>query len=143
MITRETIYDAFFDKISSIADFKVKSRRVKHWGDVSPADMPALFISQRVETPIQEKKLPTKWQLSVDVIIYVNSGGDHNVVPASIINPLVDKLEQALKPDQVSGYTTLNIPGVSHCWIGGAVEYDEGALGDFGVVIVPVEILAI
>lgn len=143
MINRESIYAAAFAKFSAISDFQTKSRRIKHWSDMAPPDMPAIFMNQRSEAPIQEKKLPTKWQLGVDIVMYVHTGGDHSITPASLLNPLVGKLEAALKPDPLSGYTTLSIPGVSHCWIGGPIQYDEGALGDIGVVIVPIEILAI
>lgn len=143
MINRETIYQALFDKLSTVSNFQTKSRRLKHWDDMSRPDMPAFFMSQKIETPEQEKKLPTKWRLSVDVVIYVHTGGDHSVTPSSLINPILDALELKLKPNPITGYTTLDIPGVSHCWMSGAVEYDEGVLGDFGVAIVPLEILAI
>ncbi len=143
MINREAIYSAVLDKLSSIADFKIKSRRIKHWSDVAPADFPCFFLNQRFESAEQEKKLPTKWTLSIDLVIYVHSGGDHNVIVSSLINALVDKIELALKPNPLTGYTTLDIPGVSHCWIGGPIEHDEGVLGDIGVVIVPLDILAI
>jgi hypothetical protein len=60
-----------------------------------------------------------------------------------VLNPLLDAIAAALAPtgaDLVAGAQTLG-GLVKHCWISGAIETDEGALGGQAVAIVPVEIL--
>lgn len=142
MINREQIYAALFDKFASAAEFKTKSRRIKHITDMTKPDLPALFMLQRAEVPIQEKKVPIKWQLGVDFYVYVDTGADKNTVPASIINPILDKIELLLKPNPVLGYATLNINGVSHAWISN-IDIFAGELDEKGIAIISVEVLAV
>ena len=55
---------------------------------------------------------------------------------------MLDALEAALAPDPASGVQRLAVPDmVSHAYIDGKVETDEGVLGDQAIAIVPVEIL--
>ena len=61
--------------------------------------------------------------------------------PSSVMNPLLDAVTAALAPDNPIN-TAQTLGGtVAHCWIEGAIETDEGTLGDQAVAIVPVRIL--
>ena len=141
MITRETIYAALFTKLSAAASFVTKSRKLRHWADVAASEQPALFLAQGPETPSQTKGLPAKWSLAANIYLYVNVGEDPEANPSAIMNPIVDAVEGALAPDPATGYQDLG-GLVSHCWIAGPIETDEGVLGPQGVRIIPIEIVA-
>lgn len=132
---RENIYKALFDKVKNIEGIKTSSRKLKHWNDVSTTEQPALFQIQRGEQPQQSKGMPTVWNFSVSLYLYVNSQ-DGN--PSSLLNLYLDKIEEALKPN-AKGFQELG-GLVSHCWIDGNIETDEGLLGDQSVAIIPISI---
>lgn len=134
-MNRENIYQALFDKVKGIQGLKTSSRKLKHWNDVPLAEQPALFQIQIGEAPTQSKGMPTQWHLSVKFYLYVNSQ-DGN--PSSLLNIYLDKIEEALKPN-ANGFQELN-GLVSHAWISGAIETDEGVLGDQAVAIIPIDI---
>jgi hypothetical protein len=146
MIDREAIYSALWEKVSGAANFATKSRRLVHWSDVSSAEQPALFMSQkaqRAETKGTNTNLPIEWMLEADFYIYVHSS-DPYLAPAILLNPLIDAVEAALKVDPLTGEQDLGLPGmVIHARINGRVETAEGVLGDQELAIIPVEILCV
>lgn len=134
-MNREAIYQALFDKVKNITGLKTVSRKLKHWNDVPPSEQPALFQIQINESPTQVKGMPAQWDFSASLYLYVNSQ-DGN--PSTLLNQYLDKIETALKPNY-NGFQELD-GLVSHCWIGGTIETDEGVLGDQAVAIVPISI---
>ncbi len=140
-MTREPIYVALFTKLQAIgAGFATYSRHLRHWTDVQATEQPSLFQVQVGElAQPQPLGLPTKWTLSVDLYVYVK--GDGKTAMGATINPLLDAITTAIAPDNPSGKQTLG-GLVEHCWIEGALETDEGVLGDQSVVIIPIRILA-
>jgi hypothetical protein len=141
-MTREPIYAALFALLSEAADFATASRRLRHWNVVDPAEQPALFQVQKHESARAAEGSPTAWRAAVDVYVYCQAPDDETP-PASVLNPLIDAIEAALAPqgpDLAAGTQTLG-GLVKHCWISGAIETDEGALGGQAVAIVPLEIL--
>jgi hypothetical protein len=140
-MTRETIYAALFAKVSAISGLVTASRRLRHWSDVKSSEQPALFQIQKTEDPTQKRGLPTVWNLDADLYLYVHSGKDHSAIPSTQLNRFLDAIEAALAPtDPVTNAQTLG-GLVSHCWISGRIETDEGVLGDQAVAIIPVAIL--
>jgi hypothetical protein len=142
MIDRELIYSALWILGSGASRFATANRRLRHWTDVGPADQPALFMSEKGgRAAIQGLGAPIVWTLYADFFIYVQSS-DPYAAPAIVLNPLVDALERALAPSPATGLQNLGLPDmVSHAYIAGEVETDEGLLGDQAVAIVPIEIL--
>ncbi|HEX3885264.1 MAG TPA: hypothetical protein VHW66_21590 [Stellaceae bacterium] len=142
MIGREPVYAALFGLVAAADDFVTVGRRLRHWSDVAPAEQPALFVSQKSESAaVQALGAPIVWTLSVDLYVYVYSG-DPYLAPATMLNPLIDAVEAALRPDAVTGVQNLGLPAtVQHAYIAGKIATDEGVLGDQAVAIVPVEIL--
>lgn len=134
-MNREAIYSALFDKIKVITGLKKVSRKLLHWNDVPPSEQPALFQIQIGETPIQTKGFPTVWEMNVKLYLYVNSQTGY---PSLLLNQYIDKIEEALKPNS-QGFQELG-GLVSHCWINGGIETDEGVLGDQAVAIIPIGI---
>lgn len=142
MMNREAIYSALFAKVQSIQGLVTISRKLAHWSDVPPSQQPALFCVQGNQSAIPgdpARGLPTKWTLSVDVYVYARTDGGQ--VPGTVMNPILDAIETALKPDNPMTRTQTLGGLVEHCWIEGDVQTDEGALGDQAVSIVPVRIL--
>jgi hypothetical protein len=144
MIAREPIYAALFALAAGAADFATAARRWRHWGEVTPAEQPALLMRQKSELAATKALgAPSVWTLSVELCIYAHSSDPYGT-PAAILNPLVDAVEAALAPDAATGLQTLGLPGiVQHAYIAGKIATDEGALRDQAVAIVPVEILCL
>jgi hypothetical protein len=141
-VIREPIYRALFARVSMAAAFATASRRLRHWSDVPAAEQPALFQVQKSETARTKRGLPTEWTLAVDFYLYVQAP-DETTSPSLLLNPLLDAVQKALAP--AGSDVALNVQTlgglVSHCWIAGRVETDEGVLGGQAVAIVPVEML--
>jgi hypothetical protein len=140
-MTRETIYAALFTAITDAVHFKTQSRKLKHWNDVGDeSQQPALFMAQTGEVAERRKGLPTKWTLNVKLYLYCLAPDDETAV-TTIMNPLLDTICGLIDPGEKGSTNTLSIAGVSHVWIEGNIETDEGALGRQGVAIIPISIL--
>lgn len=137
-MNREPIYQALFAKLSSINGFLTKSRRLQHWSDVPAGAQPALFQAQKSENAVKVRGIPTKWTVDLHLYIYAYST-DANASPSTILNPLVDAIENALAPDSTGNQTLGGL--VSHCSIIGNIETDEGVLGSQAVAIIPIQIV--
>ncbi|WP_374335584.1 hypothetical protein [Leeia sp.] len=140
-MNREAIYSALFARLTTVPGLVVCSRRLRHWTDVRAAEQPALFMAQGSEQAVPGdpvRGLPTQWTLQVDVYLYARTDG--GLAPGTVMNPLLDALEAALKPDNAMQRCQTLGGLVEHCWIEGELETDEGTLGDQAVCIVPVRI---
>lgn len=139
-MSREAIYSALFARLSAIKGIKTASRRVKVFSDVPGQMQPALFQEQKGETVEQPGRgLPRKLKMLVWVWLYAKVD-DHAAAPATTLNALVDAVELALAPDAQTGTCTLG-GTVSHCWIAGKIETDDGAQDSQAIARIPVEIL--
>lgn len=150
-IPRETLYAAIFAKFAGLTwtpgqsgtagAFAVTSRRLRHWAD-PVVQFPALYQVQAKELAEQLRGVPTKWRLSLLLYIYVQTFGeqDASVTPSVLLNPILDAVDTALRPDAgPAGVCTLG-GLVSHAWIAGEIETSEGNLGNTEVAVVPVEL---
>jgi hypothetical protein len=144
VIVREPIYAALWELASAAAPFVTTQRRLRHWADVSPAEQPALFMSEKGSVAkVKALGAPVVWTLFADLYLYAHSSDPYRA-PASILNPLLDAVETALAPAPATGIQNLGLPlMVQHAYIAGKVETDEGTLGDQTIAIVPVEILCV
>jgi hypothetical protein len=144
MIIREAIYTALWTLGSGAGAFASVNRRLRHWADVAPAEQPALFMSEKGgHAVIKALGAPIVWTLFADFYIYVHSSNPY-AAPATVLNPLLDALEQALAPSPATGVQNLGLPEmVQHAYIAGKIETDEGVLGDQAIAIMPVEILCV
>jgi hypothetical protein len=144
VIIREEIYAVLWRLGSGAAQFASASRRLRHWSEVAPAEMPALFMSEKGATASSRALgAPQLWTLFADFYLYAHSS-DPYLAPASLLNPLIDALEAALAPAPATGIQNLGLPQmVQHARIEGKIETDEGVLGDLAIAVVPVEILCV
>lgn len=138
---RETIYAALFAALPGSPTFKTKSRRLQHWQDTPSGQQPALFISQTGEQALTVTGQPSRWLMKVDVYVYARCSKTQN--PSEVLNPLIDAVCNALNtPHPVTGRTQLGLSNVEFARVEGAIETDEGTLGEQCVAIIPVVILA-
>jgi hypothetical protein len=141
MISREPIYAALFAKLQAIQGVVTCSRILKHWSEVGTAEQPALYLAQKSMTAEVTFGKPTRWTLEAEVYIYVRTDR-LTEPPATQMNNLIDAVEAALAPDQSTPNVQTLGGLVSHCWINGKIETDEGTLGEQAVAVIPINMLA-
>jgi hypothetical protein len=77
--------------------------------------------------------------MHLELVLYAHSG-DRSFPTSSLLNPLLDALEQAFGAGDPAQVQTLN--GLARrVTINGKIETDEGLLGEYAYAIVPVDIL--
>lgn len=140
MINREAIFSALFALVGSIAGIKTKSRRMKHWDDVNAPDCPALFMAQKGQNARRQTRQPPIWEFDVDLVVYVKTDGNHAAVPSTALNNVLDSIENVFTSSNLTDPRQTLGGLVYDCRIEGAIETDEGALGETAVAIVPVRI---
>jgi hypothetical protein len=138
--TREQIAQALLAQLSGIGGIATIGRRLWHWTDVEPAERPALFQVQKSESWQQQRGLPPRVTLHMELYLYVGTAADPAAPPVAELNPLIDAIQSALAPGPGSAVQTLG-GLVEHAWVSGRIETDEGVLGDLAVAIIPVDIL--
>ncbi|QJW45667.1 hypothetical protein HA075_07330 [bacterium BFN5] len=139
-MNREAIYNTLFRKLEAIEGLVTASRVLKHWHDVPPSGQPALFMTQDSEVPVSRPGLPTTWNLVVSLYLYCNAGNDSDKVSAIEINKYLDAIQEAIRPDMVTGCQTLS-GLVRDVKFGEKIETDKGLLGAQSVAIIPINII--
>jgi hypothetical protein len=140
-MNREAILSALFTLVSGSATFNTASRRLQLWTSVASSDKPAIFMTERGDNYMRASEaVPEAVTMDVDIYVYTDAGKDQSIVPASILNPLIDAVDAALAPNPLTGTQTLG-GLVSHCWIEGKIMKDPGDLDGDGVAVIPVKIL--
>ena len=134
-MNREAIMSALFALLSNAAPFATASRRLNLWSSVPSSEKPALFLVEHNETYKRDTEAtPEMVTLEVDAYIYTDAGKDPSVIPAAVLNPLLDAIDAALAPSALTGLQTLG--GLaSHCWIEGKILKDAGDLEAIHVAI--------
>ena len=141
MINREAIYSALYDKLNTIQGFRTVSRRFKLWSELQPEQMPACMMVQAGEVGMQEGGTPTRWEMSVDILIYTFQADD-TISPTPQLNSLLDAVEALFAPDDPAS-NRLTLGGlVTRAWLSGNVEIFEGVIANHSVAAIPVRILA-
>jgi len=147
-MTREPVYAAVFAFFAALTQggaplFRLATRKAEHWDQAAAEDSPCLFMRQRTENASRVKGRPTIWRLSVDLLLYArtNAQNDPDVVPAQVLNPLLDAIEAALTPDDPMNDACTLGGLVSHAAIEGTVEIFEGTQGDEAVAVVPLTLV--
>jgi hypothetical protein len=147
MSPRETYYSSVFAFFSALTvggspAFKVATRKLQTWNDVAQEDQPAILMQQRTETAQYRKGVPTVWTFNIALLIYVATGAqnDPTIIPAQILNPLLDSIQAALTIDDLSNQTCTLGGIVSHCAFDGPIEIVQGDMGDEAVAIVPISV---
>jgi hypothetical protein len=143
-MNREAIDAALFALIWDGSTFKndqATARKLRHWNDVSAAEMPALFLAGGKQIVIRTAAngLPTHWHIMREIYVYVRTAGAAS--PQTVLNPILDLLDAKLGPNGIGTPQTLG-GLVQYARIEGTIETSEGTLGDLEVAIIPVLISA-
>lgn len=139
-IAREPIYAALFSLLQGAYAWKSSSRVLLHWSDTDRVNQPAMFMVQAGEQVIVETRQRAKLLMNVRVYIYAHSQTFDGDTPGQILNTLLDAVTAALRPSVVAETQTLG--GLVHyARIEGAIETDEGFLGEQAVAIIPITML--
>lgn len=139
---------AFFSDLESVEQdggvvFRTTTRNVRTWSEVAAEDQPALLLLKKRENSEKRLGLPTKWTLGFDLLVYVatNSETDPQSLPTQRLNPILDAIEAALAPDDVTNDACTLGGLVTRCSIDGDIEIHPGHLGDEAVAVIPFSIL--
>lgn len=154
--TRETVYQALFDLLSSTPGFVSYFRKIVPVANISSGQQPALMMRQVTEQrQVKQFGAPPKYILTVEIILLIQSPTVAiDSTPAASINPLIDAVETQLTADppllSIDGKTLLGKDGilnlgldnVERVWIEGLIEIFEAVEGsnDQSVVVIPVHI---
>lgn len=162
--TRELVWQALFDWLATatitnddgqvVPAFATTGRRLRLQPDNTPStafDQPAMFLVEGDETTVQGGRgSPDKrtWRGMVWIFAKVPDGvrpgeQDFTTPGASVINPLIDAIEAAMGPDDVT-QNVLTLGGlVSHAWIAGNTIKVPGDLNPDGqcFAAIPINIL--
>lgn len=150
-VTREAIYSALFSLINKSAMlvsggglFNSISRTGKLWTEFNQGDYPVL---QQVETEEsyqypQGDAAPPKVILAAEFWIYLYAA-DPSVPPSSLLNPLIDAIENAILPAYaISPYSNQTLGGlVTWTRIDGGPKKAPGYVDNVGMAILPIKIL--
>ena len=130
--SRESVMAALFERVAALDGFASASRRLRHWSDVAAGEQPALFMTQRSGGLVEQVRgQPARLTLRADLYVYVRTGED--VLPATVLNGLLDAIAAALASD-VPHDPAQTLGGlVHHCWIDGEIETDDQVGRDRGV----------
>ncbi len=141
MVAREQIMQALFALVSGSSSYVTASRRLRLWTDVSSGEKPAIFQYERDDMYANGKNYLPIVEMSVDLFVYIDAGKDQSIAPITVLNPLIDAIDAALKPSPVTNKQTLG-GLVSHCYIDGKVMKDPGDIDGDGIALIPIKILA-
>lgn len=135
MIQRETYYGELAKRLKAVPGIKTFGRRLVHVNQVAPAQQPALFIAQTGQQPSYQTGRTIIWTLGADLYLYVRDpkGAD----PGPLMNPIMDALCAVFAPDNAM-VNACTFGGLCHRVELGAIETDEGTLGEQAIAIIPV-----
>lgn len=151
-LTREAILTALYGLITPLVvannaspttgqPFRYSSRRMQLWSDVPAANKPAIFLSEGPENDEREElSEPNQQRLSAFIWIYTDVGKDESIVPATVMNNLIDTVRTAIKPSPLTGVQTLGNLVIDVSVIGKTLK-DPGDLDGNGVARIPLRII--
>ncbi len=126
-LTREMVMIALENLFNGAnTPFQTVSRKFKLWNDVGKEQRPALFMLQTGEMSSGGERNITSLTV-IEVRLFIYTWAKEAKLPAAILNPLVDFVDQSLKGSQLSGKQTLgNL--VDHVWREGNSLFVAGDL---------------
>ena len=141
---RDVAIEALLRLVASAYAWKLGPlRKLKLWSDVPPMSRPACFLFEGgQETYTWSEGAVAKRAIEVKLFVYLNAK-DQSVVGASLINSVMDALDQAFAisgGDLASGRNTLS-GTVYSCRIDGRPLKDPGDLDGDALLVVPIKIV--
>lgn len=147
-IDREAAWVALFEVLNVALknDFVTMGRKHKSPDLLGTEKQPACFLVQVGESKEPGPRgLPGKLTLTGLIVVYLvdnspdEAEGDETELVATKLNRLIQKIDAAIAPDETDVQTLGG--AVSHCWISGETEMDQGIFGKQAFASIPVHIL--
>lgn len=140
--TREEIVAALLARLNASGVFQTVGRRLRDPESLDSVTAPALFLLEDEEDyHRQSVNLPPRRTLRFLAAIYTDAGQSETAVPSALLNPLLDAIDAALKPDDpTSGRCTLG-GAVYSALIAGTVKKYPGDATGKGAAVVPIEVM--
>ena len=147
--TREPIYIALWNLIANaagvLAEFVTTGRYLIPITDLPAEKMPALFLLQHGESWVKMGKgIPAKRTLQCSLVMYAYTAAQSMSYPATLINTMMDVLDDLLEhPGNPGNVQTLG-GLVEHVYLEGEATIIEGQLGsgeNASVMVAPIKIL--
>lgn len=138
---REQVMQALFSLLSANYNWVSSYRRFKMWDEVPPELRPCLIMIEHNESGTGgSRNLTPITTLNINLIIYANTKDAD--APAAILNPILDAVDFALRPDNIMD-GKLKLGGlVDHVWREGQTIKVMGDDDGDGILIIPIKILA-
>jgi hypothetical protein len=143
---REQVAAALFSLVSTNVGQAVtlvtSSRILRHYDQVTPAEMPALFQAQTAEKDERGALgLPNKRTMRFELWLYTAIPQEPSAVPSTLLNIMVDAIETSMAGAVPTGIQTLG-GLVASARIDGNVEFAEGLTSDGkSLAVVPIAVL--
>jgi hypothetical protein len=143
---RELILTTLFAQLKTLPGLKKTSRRVQHWSEIDSSQQPYLAMGAGNQTPTNDKSgVPVYYEIDVKLYLYVTSMNEE-VPPSLLLNQYLDRLDTILTPPAPgtpwpAGYVSLG-GLVRHVWVVDTIETSGDVLGNQGVALIPLRILA-
>jgi hypothetical protein len=139
--SREAIFTALFALVSGLPQFVLTSRKFRLWDAVPPEQRPCLLQYQGPESNKEGQRQPLAPVRRMTAKFFIYTNVKEVDVPATIMNPLLDAVDNALSP-AIPGQVQ-NLGGlVSSCYIDGETIVVTGDLDGDGIAVIPITILA-
>jgi hypothetical protein len=145
-VDRELILTTLFAQLKTLPGLKKTSRRPQLYTEIDNSQQPYLAMGAANQTPHNDPSgTPLWYELDVKLYLYVWSANEE-VPPSLIINKYLDYLDTLLTPPAPgtpwpAGFVSLG-GLVKHVWVVDQIETSGDVLGNQGVAIIPLRILA-
>lgn len=145
LASREAVYGALFNLLSTTPGFASYWRQIPPISQLSNAQLPALMMRQKSEQAIPGGyAMPNKYVVTVELCIAASTPvSSSEVIPAEILNPLIDAVEAQLEPNIVTGRLNFNDVNVSDVVISGIIEYFEAISDDTSYAYIPISMVVV
>jgi hypothetical protein len=142
MTSRNEAVQAVFDLLTTKITFASKGRRLRDPKAIAPEQTPALMLVDHSEHFHRKSpSMPAMRELDLRAIVYTDVGDDENAIPGATINDLLDRIEDALAPDDVSTNCCTLSRRVASVMIDGEVIKAPGDITGKSLAIVPIRIV--
>jgi hypothetical protein len=150
---RNAVMQALFNQVSGAqlrAGGNAFVTTVRGWQDiqqVSEAERPALFMLEDDQDAIRPRAgmPPRRLLMRVQFLIYAWSGGQttEGGVPASVIQPLIDAVDDALNPGPLPlGIQQQTLGGLAYdAFVSGRIQVIPGYRDGQALAVIPVQVL--
>lgn len=139
---REAISVALFTLLQNAFAWNRSSRHPKIWGDISPADQPAMFLFKIGETATQRRNIALPvWLIEYWCLVYlrVDPNPSDTNIPETTINAILKAIDTNLPPVPKGEKQTLG-GLVNNAWWEGKAIIDPGILDQQCAIVIPIHV---